>query len=98
MFALFTANALISSHQGYCQKTCAQDTTLLASKCFTLILMPGYLGSCTNTSSSHYENMPMQYLAIFHSCKTDNFQMKNVNIFLIFAQKLDCGYTLEPPQ
>ena len=23
--------------------------------------------------------------------------MKNFNIFLIFAQNIDCGYTLEPP-
>ena len=43
----------------------------------------------------HYENMPMQYLAIFHGCKIDNFQMKNYDIFLIFAQNIDCGYTLE---
>ena len=44
----------------------------------------------------HYENMPMQNTAIFHGCKNDNFQMKNSNIFLIFAQKIDFGYTLEP--
>ena len=24
--------------------------------------------------------------------------MKNYDIFLIFAQNIDCGYTLEPPQ
>ena len=24
--------------------------------------------------------------------------MKNCEIFLIFAQNIDCGYTLEPPQ
>ena len=28
----------------------------------------------------------------------DNFQMKNVDIFLIFAQNMDCGYMLKPPQ
>ena len=39
----------------------------------------------------------MQYIAIFHGCKNDNFQMKNSDIF-IFAKKIDCGYTLEPPQ
>ena len=34
----------------------------------------------------HYENMPMQYI-------------ENVfDIFLIFAQNIDCGYTLEPPR
>ena len=40
----------------------------------------------------------MQYTAIFHDCKNDNFQMKIFDIFLIFAQNIDCGYTLEPPQ
>ena len=45
----------------------------------------------------HYANTPMQYIAIFHGCKNVNFQMKNYNIFLIFAQNIDCGYTLEPP-
>ena len=34
----------------------------------------------------------MQYTAIFHDCKNDNFQMKNCDI------NIDCGYTLEPPQ
>ena len=47
-------------------------------------------------SIGHYENMPMQYLAIFHGCKNNNFQMKNCDSFLIFAQNIDCGYTLEP--
>ena len=42
--------------------------------------------------------MSMQYTVIFHGCKNDNFQTKNRNIFHIFAQNIDCGYTLEPPQ
>ena len=42
---------------------------------------------------SHYANMSVQYTAIFHGCKNVNFQMKNYNIFLIFAQNIDCGYT-----
>ena len=46
----------------------------------------------------HYANTPMQYAAIFHGCKNDNFQMKFFDIFHIFAQNIDCGYTLEPPQ
>ena len=49
-------------------------------------------------SGSHYENISVQYTAIFHGCKNDNFQMKFFDIFLIFAQNIDCGYTLEPPQ
>ena len=46
----------------------------------------------------HYANMPVQYTAIFHGCKNDNFQMKNCDSFLIFAQNIDRGDTLEPPQ
>ena len=46
----------------------------------------------------HYANMSVQYIAIFHGCKNDNFHMKIFDIFLIFAQNIDCGYTLEPPQ
>ena len=42
---------------------------------------------------SYYEHTPMQHLAIFHGCKNDNFQMKKIVIFLIFAQNIDCGYT-----
>ena len=42
----------------------------------------------------------MQYTAIFYGCKNENFQMKNNNCdtFLIFAQNINRGYTLEPPQ
>ena len=50
------------------------------------------------TKLQHYANMSVQYTAIFHGCKNDNFQMKMFDIFLIFAQNIDCGYTLEPPQ
>ena len=41
--------------------------------------------------------MSVQYTAIFHGCKNDNFKMKFFDFFLIFAQNIDCGYTLEPP-
>ena len=41
---------------------------------------------------------PMQYTAIFHGCKNVHFQMKFFFFFLIFAQNINCGYTLEPPQ
>ena len=30
--------------------------------------------------------------------KFEIFQLKNFDIFLIFAQNIDCGYTLEPPR
>ena len=45
----------------------------------------------------HYENMPMQYTEIFQVVKSDNFQNFFYS-FLIFAQNIDCGYTLEPPR
>ena len=45
----------------------------------------------------HYENMPVQ---IYRKSppKTENFQIKNSDIFHISAQNVDCGYTLEPPR
>ena len=48
--------------------------------------------------SLHYANMSMQYTAIFHGYKNGNFQLKNCDIFLIFAQNIYRGYTSEPPQ
>ena len=42
--------------------------------------------------SYHYKNVPMQYIEIFKVVKNENF-----DIFLIFAQNIDCGYLLEPP-
>ena len=52
---------------------------------------------CRGDCRDHYANMPMQYTAIFHGCKNVHFQMNFLNIFLIFAQNIDRGYTLEPP-
>ena len=48
---------------------------------------------------THYDNdnMSMQYTAIFNGCKNGNFQMKNCDIFLIFAQNIDCGYPFKLP-
>ena len=37
----------------------------------------------------------MQYTEIFVAIKMKNFSKKRFNIFLIFAQNIDCGYTLE---
>ena len=30
--------------------------------------------------------------------KIENFQLKHFDIFHIFAQNIDCGYIIEPPQ
>ena len=37
----------------------------------------------------------MQYAVIFDGCRNDNFSMKIFDIVLIFAQNIDCGYTLK---
>ena len=42
----------------------------------------------------HYENISMQYTEIFKVVKNENFQWKKFDIFLIFAQNIDCGYLL----
>ena len=41
----------------------------------------------------HYENTPMQYTEIIFV-----YERKKNDIFLIFAQNIDCGYMLEPPR
>ena len=52
------------------------------------------MGTYLNTLRKHAH---MIYSNFFRS-KIDNFQRKNFDIFLIFAQNTDCGYTLEPPR
>ena len=47
---------------------------------------------------SHYENTPIQIYRKFHPQKTENFRIKNSDIFPISAQNIDCGYSLEPPR
>ena len=46
----------------------------------------------------HYENTPIQIYRKFHLQNTENFQIKNSDIFYISAQNIDCGYSLEPPR
>ena len=64
----------------------------------TLVLTVHVIHLAAPIPVSHYANMSVQYTAIFHGCKNVNFQMKKYNIFQIFAQNIDCGYTLEPPR
>ena len=52
-----------------------------------------YIKDMNTKQAHHYENTPMQYTAMFHGCKNVNFQLKNGDIFHIFAQNIDCGYT-----
>ena len=49
----------------------------------------------SRSHENHYANMSVQYTAIFHGCKNDNFQL--IFFFYFFhmiAQNIDCGYTL----
>ena len=39
----------------------------------------------------HYENLPMQCTKIFKDIKSENFQQKIFDIFLIFGQNIDVG-------
>ena len=48
--------------------------------------------------TNHYENTPIQIYRKNSPPKTENFQIKNSDIFHISAQNIDCGYSLEPPQ
>ena len=57
-----------------------------------------HLESDVPVGGIHYENLPMQYTDNFFSCRKFKFQQKNHDIFLIFAQNIDCGYKLEPPR
>ena len=41
----------------------------------------------------HYENMPMQHMDVFSAVKIEIFIRKNADVFIIFAQNIDCGYT-----
>ena len=41
----------------------------------------------------HYENTTLRSTGIYFGCKNENF-----DIFLVFAQNIDLGYTLEPPR
>ena len=41
--------------------------------------------------------MSMKYTKSFKTVKTDNFHLKNFDIFISFAQNIDCGYMLESP-
>ena len=43
------------------------------------------------------ETCPCNIQEICKVVKNENFQWKIFDIFLIFAQNIDCGYTLEPP-
>ena len=49
--------------------------------------------------STHYENKTYPWnIQFFSPVKIEKFHEKIFDIFLIFAQNIYCGYTLEPPR
>ena len=52
----------------------------------------------SHSLNRHYENTPIQIYRLFYHQKNGNFQIKNSDIFLISAQNIDRGYSLEPPR
>ena len=73
-----------------------QDSTLFLTGPFNCNTMKNSV-SFLHKYVEAYANMSMQYSAIFQKCKNDNFLDGN-NIFLIFSQNIDCGYTSELPR
>ena len=41
---------------------------------------------------------PCNKQRLFELLQIEDFHLKNFDFFLIFAQTIDCGYTLEPPR
>ena len=52
---------------------------------FGLIYLP--LGHAGKSNIKHYENTPMQYTAIFHGCKNDNFHIFALNIYYWYMRR-----------
>ena len=46
----------------------------------------------------HYENTPIQIYWKFYYKKKGKFSDKKFWYFHIYAQNIDCGYSLEPPR
>ena len=67
------------------------NVILLVKLCQFVSSMAGYY--CITLQKHAYSNI----LRILPP-KNENFQVKNSDIFHISAQKIDCGYSLEPPQ
>ena len=63
-----------------CSENKGADQRLCFRICTTLVFS-------RSGSNRHYANRPMQHTAIFHGCKNVYFQMKNCDIFSVFALK-----------
>ena len=65
------------------------DTVIIHSRVWSRQTQFGFL---------HYENTPIQIYRKFYLQKTENFQIKTLDMFHISGQNIDCGYSLEPPR
>ena len=70
---------------------------LLVSKGRKLFCLPVPV-FCKEKPIFHYENTPIQIHLEFYHQKNENFQIKKSDILNVFAQNIDCWYSLEPPR
>ena len=95
------------AHMLFCSRCFAPAPIILGKQKYVFEYMrhSRLISSCASTYCDseqhwkiHYENTPIQIYWKFYNPKKGNFQSKNVNIFLISAQNIDCRYSLEPPR
>ena len=86
---LHSRSTILADNNADNEENTLNQTSIIALECHSLAVLH---------KTVHYDYTPMQYIAIFHSCKNDNFQIKNCDIFLVFAKNIDCGYMLEMHQ
>ena len=61
--------------------------------CHLIVALPGHISYINIT-----KKCPCNIQRFFTTVKMIFFLDKKLNTFLIFAQNIDCGNTLEPPQ
>ena len=66
--------------------------------CTGFICYSGFFPPLLSIQLDHYENTPIQIYRKFHLQKTENFQIKNSDIFHNSGQNIDRGYSLELPR
>ena len=60
--------------------------------CTGVICYSGFFPPLLSIQLDHYENTPIQIYRKFHLQKTENFQIKNSDIFHNSGQNIDRGY------
>ena len=63
-----------------------------------ICILHGHVFVMVIISHTVTKTCPCNIQRIFFCCKNENSQCTNFDIFLIFAQNIDCGYTLGPPR